>query len=204
MDNVLITKIENYISKLYNENNPPENVYHNLFHTQKVVQITKEICNYIKIDSENREVLTIAAWFHDLGHIFTWEGHEDISIKFAKKFLINNNYNSTKIEKICNCIYVTKLDVKPNNYLEQIICDADLSYLGSDDFFKRSNLLRKEMEVRKKILFSDIQWLKLNKEFIEGQEFYTDYGKKKLDKIKKINLDKINSQLLKLQNMEKL
>lgn len=204
MDNVLITKIENYVSNLYNENNPSENVYHNLSHTKKVVEIINDICNYNKIDSNNCEILTIAAWFHDVGHIFTWEGHEDISIKFAKKYLINNDYDNLKIEKVCNCIHATRLDVKPQNHLEQIICDADLSYLGSNDFFKRSSLLRKEMEVRKKTLFSDLQWLMLNKEFIEGQEFYTDYGKKKLNKIKKLNLEKINSQLLHLQNLEKL
>lgn len=199
MNDLILIKIENYITKLYDENSPAENVYHNLSHIKKVVEVIKEICKYSKIENSDLEILTIAAWFHDVGHIFTWEGHEDVSIKYAKKFLEKNNYPKDKIVNVCNCINATKLGIKPNNLLEEIICDADLSHLGSDDFFERSNLLRKEMEVRKKNVFSELEWVKLNKKFIEEQKFYTDYARKMFDKIKKTNLDKINLLLSKLK-----
>ena len=31
--------------------------------------------------------LKIAAWFHDIGHIETWEGHEEVSAKYAQEYL---------------------------------------------------------------------------------------------------------------------
>ena len=50
-----------------------------------------------------------------------------------------------EIERICDMIMVTKYPHQPKNITEQIICDADLDYLGRDDFFKIANSLFKEL-----------------------------------------------------------
>ena len=49
-------------------------------------------------------------------------------------------------EQICGMIMATKIPQSPKNYLEQILCDADLDYLGRDDFYDIGGTLFKELK----------------------------------------------------------
>ena len=53
-------------------------------------------------------------------------------------------YNKNDINSIQSLILITKVEAKPHNLLESIIRDADLEYLGSGDFEKISEYLKKE------------------------------------------------------------
>ena len=44
--------------------------------------------------------------------------------------IINAWSKKKDIEIICGIIMATKIPQRPKNYLEEIICDADLNYLG--------------------------------------------------------------------------
>ena len=62
----------------------------------------------------------------------------------ARAWLPQFDYSKEEIEKICELILVTKMPQKPKNKLEEIICDADLYYLGTDQFFVTADKLYKE------------------------------------------------------------
>ena len=47
----------------------------------------------------------------------------------------------------------------PNNTLEQVLCDADLLHLAQDDYFKKADLLHKEIESTKLCKISEKEWL---------------------------------------------
>jgi predicted metal-dependent HD superfamily phosphohydrolase len=49
------------------------------------------------------------------------------------------------IEKVKACILATEMPQKPVGLLQEIICDADLFHLGTEDFSDRSKLVRKEI-----------------------------------------------------------
>ena len=51
----------------------------------------------------------------------------------------------------------TKMPQRPKNLLQQIICDADLDYLGRNDFFILSEKLHKEF-IEYKIACNDEEW----------------------------------------------
>jgi len=48
-------------------------------------------------------------------------------------------------------IMATKIPQSPKNLLEQIICDADLDYLGRERYEENSLLLLQELRLKKKL-----------------------------------------------------
>lgn len=194
MHSDIVTEIENYIFDHYKNNAPAENVYHNLAHIRNVVDLVIEIGNNSDLSDDDLEILLISAWFHDIGHIEIWNGHEEKSAEFAKKYLTKINYPPDKIEKVLGCIIATKIPHEPKNYLEEVICDADIGHVGSKDFFDQSELLKLEIEKREKIKLSEIEWLKKNIEFITKNRFFTKYAKIKFDERKNANLLKLRKK----------
>ena len=194
-DNIL-SQIENYVFEYFKNNAPAQNVYHNISHVKFVVDMVKEISEHSNISEDDLEILQIAAWFHDLGHIKTWEGHEEISASLAQKYLQNINYPQESADKVLGCILATKIPHNPKSLLEEIICDADIAHIGSKDFFDLSALLKLEIESRKEKKLTESEWINKNIEFLTKSKFFTKYAKLKFDERK-------NSNLLKLQKRYK-
>jgi hypothetical protein len=72
--------------------------------------------------------------------------------------------------------------------IEQILCDADLYHLGTDEFKTKSKLLREELTGFFKKDVSKKQWRKININFLENHKYFTDYARRKLQPVKDKNL----------------
>ena len=84
-------------------------------------------------------------------------------------------------------ILVTKAIAIPNNKLESIIRDADLEYLGSNDFEVISEKLKEEWLICDVITNSE-EFYKLQLDFIINHQFHTEYMRKKGKKLKDKNI----------------
>ncbi|MFZ4564659.1 MAG: hypothetical protein ACOYNU_14870, partial [Bacteroidales bacterium] len=83
-------------------------------------------------------------------------------------------YTTREIDEIAGLIMVTKLPQRPYNHCEQIICDADLDYLGRDDFYVNSFKLQYEwqiFDIRKTNL---AQWLAIQVKFLSEHQYFTN------------------------------
>ena len=109
--------------------------YHSVGHVKDVCQATEEIAGKEGIAGEDLTLLLTAALFHDSGFLFGAAEHEKKSCDIARQHLPEFDYTGDQIEKICGMIMATRIPQTPHNLLEQIIADADLDYLGRDDFF---------------------------------------------------------------------
>ncbi len=194
----ILNTVEDYVIKYYEKNTPAENLYHNIEHVKNVVSLVEEIGKNSESTKEEIEMLKIAAWFHDIGHLEVWEGHEERSAEFASDYLTSENYSMEKINVVTGCILATKVPHSPNNYLEEIICDADIAHAGSDSFFEQSALLKQELEKRKRKIISEIDWLKKNISFVEGNNFYTSYANSKFKDMRNNNILLLQEKLKKL------
>ncbi|MHA2030252.1 MAG: HD domain-containing protein [Candidatus Kariarchaeaceae archaeon] len=170
-------KAEKFVSKYFNEKLPKWAVYHNLQHTIETVNACLEIGKGSNLNEDDLEILCIAAWFHDTGYMFKSEGHEEKSAEIAVSFLKENNYPSSKIGKIRDCIIATKITNVPQNYMEFTIRDSDLISLGREDYFKMNNLLKLEIEMRENKKISEFAWLKRSIHFLSSHIFLTEYAK---------------------------
>ena len=173
----IIEKSAKYVSQFFEKKLPEWAVYHNLHHTIETVNGCLEIGEGSNLIEDDLEIVCIAAWFHDIGYIFKTEGHEEKSVEICMNFLKSNDYPINKISKVTNCILATKLVNHPKNFLEFIICDADLISLGRKDYFKKNDLLKLEVEMRSGKKISDEQWLRRSAKFLSSHSYYTEYGK---------------------------
>ena len=192
----LIENVENFVVHYLNENMNANYIYHNLSHTQRVVEKTKELIVAAKIEGELAENLELAAWFHDLGYSVSTDGHEEKSVRIASEFLKQNDISDDRITAISDLIIATKMDVVPETEGQKILKDADCSHVGSKSFSDLSELLRKEWELTLDKKVSESAWLKENISFLtEHHRFYSAAASKEWGKQKGKNL----SQLLKAQ-----
>jgi predicted metal-dependent HD superfamily phosphohydrolase len=191
----IISQVQNHVAALLNGSLPTWAVYHNFSHTEEIVRAANEIAEKSKLNETDAEIVEIAAWFHDVGYLYTVAGHEERGAQLAAEFLKANNYPQEKIDKVVGCILATKIPQQPKNLLESVVCDADLIHLGKKRFFDRSNLLRMEIEMRTGKPFSDIEWLQKNIQFASQGTFHTPYAKEEFTPRRIKNLATLQEQL---------
>jgi HD superfamily phosphodiesterase len=198
LENDFFKAVSTTIFNLFKNELPANVIYHNFNHTLNVVNATDEIAVADGVSESDREVLLLAAWFHDVGFIKGVKRHEEVGKKIARTYLTNIKYSEDKIVQVLACIDATKMPQKPINKLGGILCDADLFHLGTEEFNNISSLLRSEMEVLCGEEYTDIEWLEKNEKFLSEHTYKTDYAFQKLNLQKTSNWLKIQKDLKKL------
>ncbi len=191
----MVQKVAEYCTELLSSSKCKELPFHNLQHTIEVVQNVKYLGAAIDINPQDSEIITIAAWFHDTGFSITYKGHEEESKNIATTFLKRQKVDIDFIKKVCNCIDATKIPQSPTTPIAEVLCDADIFHISNAHFFYRKLLLRREWELFCNNKVSDLEWHKLNLEFLKSHEFKTLFGKKTLLKGKQENIIKIERLL---------
>ena len=194
---------EDYVKNLFKDRLSSDYTYHNLEHTVQVVDKIKILAKEENISPEDTENLLLAGWFHDLGYVDNADNHEEESRKIASDFLKQHQFPEERIAKIGELILATDKFYKPKNHLEEVIKDADLYHLASDDYFRICENLRQEIKEVHHQKFSKQQWSELNIVFFSKHQFYTKYAKENWQPIKEKNVDKILSNIQNLKEEKK-
>ncbi|MFN3849507.1 MAG: HD domain-containing protein [Spirosomataceae bacterium] len=191
-----IQSAEKFIIQTLEKSLSPTLFYHGIHHTFDVVDASAKIAVAEGItDEESLILLKTAALYHDVGFITTYKGHEEEGCRIAKATLPNWNYSTEQIEQICGMIMATQIPQNPQNLLQQIIADADLDYLGRDDFEPIADSLFRELSAR--IMVTDIDvWNQIQVKFISAHHYWTASEIALRDNKKRQNLDKVKSLLL--------
>jgi predicted metal-dependent HD superfamily phosphohydrolase len=200
----LFNDAEKYVFNLLNDKLEANYVYHNLAHTQKVVEKTIELAEELGVDKVSLENLQLAALFHDSGFIKGAENHEKESVKILSNFLQEKKLEAKRIEAIARLILATKIGHQPVNDLEKIIADADCAHLGNKSFDDKTELLRREWENQANKKYSDAEWIATNIDFLtKCHKYHTDYALKNWSKGKEKNLAKLLKNQNKLEDDSK-
>ncbi len=151
--------------------------YHSLRHVLDVFESVARIADSENVSPEEKKLLQSAALLHDYGFIECREGHEDVSCKYARIYLPLFGYPKSDIDAFCELISATKIGHTPSNILEKIIMDADLEYLGREDYIEISDLLFEELSGLG-IISNRVQWAQLQLNFLLKHNFQTRYAQK--------------------------
>ncbi len=179
---------KNYIVKRL-ERELPENVYyHDINHARDVLKISEKIAAAEGITGDKILIIKTAAIYHDAGFMVKYRNNEPEACKIARKSLPQFDYNPEEIEEICRLIMATAYPTNPQDLMEEIICDADLNYLGTDNFFRDADNLRRELHTHNRN-FTDAEWLKCEIEFLRNQNFYTETARKIYAPVKQQHLE---------------
>jgi len=185
----LIEQSEDFVSNLLKDKLSNLYSYHNFNHTLTVVNAVKELCKKEDIGGNDKEILLIAAWFHDTGYTLGYEKHEEESAKIAAKFLKEKEQSDEFIKKVSSLILATVKEYVPKTHLEKIIKDADYAHLVGPEYETTVELLRLELKNAYNVSFSNTEWAKENLNFLLNKHrFYTDHALKKWQPLKEKNL----------------
>jgi predicted metal-dependent HD superfamily phosphohydrolase len=167
--------------------------YHTVEHTLDVINCCEEISHAEGMTESEKLILQISALFHDTGFLLSRTNHEERSVEIFTQARVNFQLDPLHIIEIENCIRATRVPQEPQSHLEQIICDADLDYLGRTDFWPISDSLFVEMTNCGEI--SDaVAWKNLQVRFMTAHRFHTKFSKNRRDDQLKINLDEVKSR----------
>ena len=146
--------------------------YHGAQHTLDVISAAEFIGKKEGLSTTDLSVVLYAALFHDTGFLMTYENHEAAGCRIAREVLAKYNYSDEFISSICEIIMCTKYPPDPKNLPARVLCDADLDYLGRDDFFTIGLKLFHEL-----IFFGKVKdesaWNKLQIKFLESHSYFT-------------------------------
>lgn len=172
--------------------------YHDSNHTKKVIENAIYISHKEQISEYELMLIKTAALLHDVGFIKSHLNHEVLGCEFAKKILPDFEFKPREIDSVCEMIMSTKLPQSPKNKLSEILCDADLFYLGGKNYEWLADKLYFELK-ENGILRTKEEWHNRQISFFNSQRFFTKTAKVEREAGKqrnKINLEN-NTQHLK-------
>lgn len=195
MNKKLINDIKSYVSYLMI---PLENLYYHQYeHALSVMERSIYLGTMEGCSSDEIEMLAISWLFHDTWFVIQYDNNESFGAKIAQNYLKTVLYPKEKIKIIEKIILATDPEKEPKTLLERIIKDADMDNLGTDDFFKKGERLKKEREIIKNIKIKDPEWRHASLNILQWHKFYTNTQdserRKKLDE----NIEKLKKQLQK-------
>jgi uncharacterized membrane-anchored protein YitT (DUF2179 family)/predicted metal-dependent HD superfamily phosphohydrolase len=168
--------------------------YHQAGHTRSVVEAAEHLGKLEGVEGEDLILLKTAALFHDAGYLESSEGHETISCNLAHAYLPEFGYSLPQIEKICHLIMTTRLPSYPSDLLGQILCDADLFYLGEVNYEEYAENLYLEFVTNGVVKTRD-EWVVRQIEFLSAHKYFTQSALKEREVQKQNNLKTLKAKL---------
>ncbi len=190
MSDNIYKRIANHVVQLFEEHPHPNLIYHTLGHTKTVVERAQEIAAHYELSEKDTLTIYVAAWFHDVGHLFTdIEKHEEKSVEKMREYMRKEaTVDESLINNAAGCIMATKAPQSPKNLMEEILCDADSYHFGTKDFKSTNKQVKKELALRGYGMLLQ-GWRTKNLEMLEKHVFFTSYCKILLDAGKRKNIE---------------
>lgn len=151
----------------------PDLTYHDIHHTFDVVKQCERIAHEEGVTDEHRLfLLRVAGLYHDTGFLHTYRNHEEEGCQIFLTDAPSFGLDEEECAFVIRLIMATKLPQTPVDIYEQIICDADLDYLGRPDFFRIGDGLRREF-LKYGVIQSDEEWSALQISFLSKHHYHT-------------------------------
>ncbi len=178
----IVTKASDFVFQLFKEQLPEYIVFHTYSHTETVVDTARKIGKATSLDDDAMEIAMLACLFHATGYTKNYGNAEAESIGIVTGFLKQVEYPEKNTASIAGCIRAMNSSDHPKGLLEEIVCDANLSYLGKKSFFEKSALLRVELEKASGEIHSDQEWDQKDFDLLTGYKYFTRYAENEFGK----------------------
>lgn len=170
-----------------------ELTYHSIHHTKDVLSVCKFYIEHYKIDAHDASLLRIAAAGHDVGFVETYRDHEEASARITSELMRKHDFAQKDIKIVSNLIMATKIPQDPKTFLATILCDADLDYLGRDDFESIGKTLKEEWQSYSIFPNLDEIFDTIQIKFLTSHSYHTHYAREHRAPIKLKHLEKLEA-----------
>lgn len=174
--------------------------YHNSEHTLDVLNATQIIGKAMQLSEYEMLLLKTAALTHETGIYTDYQHHEPASVDFIRRNLPQFGYTDEDLATISRLVLATQMPQQPSGLLEEILCDADLDYLGRADYAVIANRLKQEWELLGQFSGNQRAWLSIQEKFLMSHNYFTIWSKNNRNHGKWENLAAIREQLRSDQN----
>jgi predicted metal-dependent HD superfamily phosphohydrolase len=198
-----VKEAQAYVTDLFGKELPAKLTYHTLDHTEAVVKECRTLAPAAGLSPDDTEALLLAAWFHDVGYIDVYDGHEFRSMERAGAWLAEHNAPQSQIELVQGLIKSTHRDSPPETELQKLLVDADMSNLARDDFRSRAELLRTEWELVLNKTYTTPEWTELQLNFMMAHKYRSEAGKARYKSDLKTNIEDQRDHLKKKEKKDK-
>ncbi len=185
-------EIEEHILGKLKAELPKDLYYHGLHHTKDVLRSAEMIGRDENITEDEMILLKTAVLYHDSGFTKVYRNHEEIGCDMAREELPKFGFKPDEVDKVCGMIMATKIPQRPNNKLENIIADADLEYLGTDEFWRIGNTLFQEIKTYLNVE-SERQWNIIQMNFLKSHQYHTAFCRKNREALKQKHLAEVTA-----------
>ena len=168
----------------------PALTYHGKHHTLDVTAVVERLCVVENVSKKDTILVLTAALLHDIGFLRHYNNHEEHSCRIAQEWLPQFNYTEGSVKKICGLIRATKIPQSPQTPLERILCDADLDYLGRDDFYTIGQTLFQEMKTLQ-LIDTEENWNAMQIRFLENHHYFTATNQRERAAIQEKHLEEL-------------
>jgi TolB-like protein/predicted metal-dependent HD superfamily phosphohydrolase len=172
------------------EEKMPKLHYHNTDHIKDVLNASLVIAGHERVPSDEIKLLRLAALYHDAGFIHSPKNHEEKGAAMAREFLPQFGLSAEQITAIANMIMATKIPQTPGNLLDKILCDADLDYLGREDFYEIGGRLLAELKAQG-VVETEREWNLVQRTFLESHRYHTSFSKQNREQKKQQHIQEI-------------
>lgn len=151
---------------------PANLYYHGLHHTLDVCQAAEFLARAEGVSPHELVLVQTAAMLHDAGFVRSYFRNEPIGAEIAAELLPSYGYTAEDIAIVQQMILATTLPQLPTCHLDMILCDADLDYLGRDDFYQIAHTLKqewKEYNIHKTLR----EWYEQQIRFVSNHRYFT-------------------------------
>jgi class 3 adenylate cyclase/HD superfamily phosphodiesterase len=172
---------------------PDSCCYHSLDHSLDVEKAVIRFSNCEGLSTHQKLLLRTAALLHDIGFAVRYDKNEKLALQFADLHLPDYGYEKDDIDTIKNSILATELNEKPLDRMSQILCDADLDYLGREDYYEMVVKLREELKNYGQD-YNEKEWIEFQLNFLQNKhQYFTEsaiqirgfYKQKRISELKK-------------------
>lgn len=172
----------------------PKFPYHNFVHAMDVYSAVNTFAFLDGIDNENRFLLKTSALLHDIIIVPGSKDNEERSAEFAGQYLPKIGYSPQQTQKVGQLILATKMPQNPQDYLERLLCDADLDNLGREDFLELGEKVRSELKIPR-----EIEWYQQLLGFLQEHEYHTEIARRLRNSRKAANIQRLEKMLQELK-----
>ncbi len=195
INEAIISETEAYVTRLLTNETPEGYLYHTVSHTMDVVKNADIIGAKENLPEEEMNILKIAAWFHDLGYLKKYEGHEEESVKMAEKFLELHGVDKKSREAVSESIMATTFPQNPKSRIAKVLCDADFMHLGMENYFEQAEKLRNEQKAAGMHKLKKGEFDQKSVNLFAEHNWHTAYCQNNLSESKQKNLEKLKERI---------
>ncbi len=194
-DQKIIQKAIQKVEALLQHQLSSDYTFHNLSHTEEVLEVAKSLAKNSNLSAEDKEILLLAACFQYTGYT---QAHVDFwkhSQRLASDFLEKAHYDSAKIQQVSQLIQEAHQGQTPDSYLAKLLVDANHAFYGRKRYFRYKELLRTEENHFRSKPWSRPAWEKHQLDQLSHHRFYTPPAREKYEARRTKNINKQKEEI---------